>query len=135
MLKTLSSCGLGYLTLDQTVRSLSNGEKQRLTLATDLAEVEPENTFFLFDEPSTGLHFSDIKGFLALFKDLTNKGGTVICAEHRMQIISQADHIIDMGPESGINGGSIVFEGSVKKLIDCGTKTGAALKEYLNPEK
>lgn len=136
LLKTISDCGLGYLHLDQAIRTLSTGEKQRLTLALDLVEIQnrkSSNTmFFLFDEPSTGLHYEDIKGFLALFKKMNSLGVTVICAEHRMQIIAQADHVIDLGPGSGINGGTVVFEGHVSNLIKSGTKTGTALNEFFN---
>jgi len=138
LLQTISDCGLDYLHLDQAIRTLSTGEKQRLTLALDLAEIQNRKSsnemFFLFDEPSTGLHFEDIKGFLALFKELNKHGVTVICAEHRMQIVAQADHIIDLGPGSGKNGGRIVFEGAVRELLDDGTKTATALKEFLNME-
>ena len=136
MLGTLSSCGLNYLHLDQSVKSLSTGEKQRLALALDISDVKKDSsTFFLFDEPSTGLHFKDIEGFLALFRQLNNLGATVICAEHRMQIVSQADHIIDLGPGSGINGGNIVFEGTAADLSGSDTKTGKALKDYLDMGK
>lgn len=133
MLNSLIKCGLGYLKLNQSVRSLSTGERQRLTLAVDLVQIK-NSTFFLFDEPSTGLHFKDIKGFLSLFKDLNTKGATVICAEHRMQIISQADHVIDLGPGSGEKGGRIIFEGNVPELLNSKTKTGNALKEFLDME-
>jgi len=137
-LRLLQDCGLQYLRLNQNFRSLSSGEKQRLALATDLNVFtnikDVSEKFFIFDEPSTGLHFDDIKGFLALFKNLTDNGATVVCAEHRMQIVSQADHIIDLGPGSGENGGNVVFEGPVNDLISAKTKTGEALSDYLKME-
>jgi len=112
ILNIMNDCGLGYLHLDQQTNSLSTGEVQRLSLAVTLSKFllgnDSESKFFLFDEPSTGLHFSDITHLLRLFRSLNEKGHTVIIAEHRNQIIQSADYIVELGPGSGKDGGELL---------------------------
>jgi len=136
ILTILSDCGLEYLTLGQHTSTFSTGEIQRLNLAVALHRfsLEKENIplVFIFDEPSTGLHHADIKKFLKLFDSLNRLGHTVIIAEHRLQIVTTADHVIDLGPGCGEEGGHILFCGSVKKLAETGSsKTAEALRKML----
>jgi len=135
-LKPLQDVGVGYLKLGQSSSTLSGGESQRVKLASFLANEKPEPTIFVFDEPTTGLHFHDIKTLLAALNALISKGHTVIIIEHNPEIIKCADHIIDLGPEGGDEGGEIVFEGTPEKLIECKKSyTGKFLKEKLKPQK
>ena len=116
-IKTLQDVGLGYITLGQSSTSLSGGEAQRVKLASELAKKSTGNSFYILDEPSTGLHFEDIKILLKVLNSLVDKGNTVLIIEHNMDIIKVADHIIDLGPEGGDNGGEILFTGSPENLI------------------
>lgn len=119
-LRPLQDVGLGYIKLGQASSSLSGGENQRVKLASVLAEEKKTPTLFLFDEPTVGLHFHDIKNLLNSFYALLQKGHTIVIIEHNTEIIKCADHIIDMGPEGGENGGNIVFEGTPEMLATCG---------------
>ncbi|MBQ7389116.1 MAG: excinuclease ABC subunit UvrA [Paludibacteraceae bacterium] len=119
-LRPLQDVGLGYIKLGQASSSLSGGENQRVKLASILAEEKKTPTLFLFDEPTVGLHFHDIKNLLNSFYALLQKGHTIVIIEHNTEIIKCADHIIDMGPEGGENGGNIVFEGTPEMLATCG---------------
>jgi len=132
-LQPLQDVGLGYLKLGQSSNSLSGGEAQRVKLAYFLTKgVTDKPTLFIFDEPTTGLHFHDIHKLKESFDALIDKGHTVIVIEHHMDLIKCADHVIDMGPEGGIHGGQIVFEGTPEKLVKCKTSiTGRFLKEKL----
>ena len=131
-LKSLQDVGVGYVKLGQSSSTLSGGESQRVKLASFLANEKPEPTIFVFDEPTTGLHFHDIKTLLKAFDALIAKGHTVIIIEHNMEVIKCADHIIDIGPEGGENGGKIVFEGTPEDLINCECSyTGKFLKDKL----
>lgn len=131
-LKPLQSVGLGYVKLGQSSSSLSGGENQRVKLAFHLADEKPEPTLFIFDEPTTGLHFHDIKTLLKAFDALIKRGHTIIIIEHNMDVIKCADHIIDIGPEGGKEGGSIVCEGTPEKVATCKESyTGKFLKEKL----
>ncbi len=116
-LKTLEDVGLGYITLGQQATSLSGGEAQRVKLAEELSKRDTGNTFYILDEPTTGLHFEDIKHLLEVLNKLVNKGNTIVIIEHNMDVIKVADHIIDIGPEGGNGGGEIIFEGPPEKLI------------------
>ncbi len=116
-LKTLQDVGLGYLTLGQPAPTLSGGEAQRLKLATELSKKDTGKTFYILDEPTTGLHFEDIRILLEVLNKLVNKGNTVLVIEHNMDVIKTADHIIDLGPEGGQNGGQILFEGTPEELV------------------
>lgn len=131
-LRPLQNVGLGYLRLGQSSSTLSGGENQRVKLAYYLAKEDSERTMFIFDEPTTGLHFHDIKKLLAAFNALIAKGHTVIIIEHNLEVIKCADHIIDMGPEGGEEGGYIVAEGTPEDITMVkDSYTGKALKEKL----
>jgi len=118
-LKPLQDVGLGYVKLGQSSSTLSGGESQRVKLAFYLSTEHPEPSVYVFDEPTTGLHFHDIKVLLKAFNALIAKGHTVIIIEHNMEVIKNADHVIDLGPEGGKNGGFLVFEGSPEELMNC----------------
>ncbi|MBR4850269.1 MAG: excinuclease ABC subunit UvrA [Alistipes sp.] len=119
-LKTLSDVGLGYVKLGQPSSTLSGGESQRVKLASYLArEFTDKRMMFIFDEPTTGLHIHDINRLLKAFNALIAAGHTVVIVEHNMEVIKCADHIIDLGPEAGAEGGTIVFEGTPKELAKC----------------
>ena len=132
-LKPLQDVGLGYVKLGQSSSTLSGGESQRVKLASFLTKDTGRGSIvFIFDEPTTGLHFHDIKRLLAAFDALIANGHTVVIVEHNMDIIKCADHIIDLGPEAGYDGGEVVFEGTPKDLIDCKSSyTGSYLKQHL----
>ena len=119
-LKTLSDVGLGYVKLGQPSSTLSGGESQRVKLASYLArEFTDKRMMFIFDEPTTGLHIHDINRLLKAFNALIAAGHTVVIVEHNMEVIKCADHIIDLGPEAGTEGGTIVFEGTPTELAKC----------------
>jgi excinuclease UvrABC ATPase subunit len=113
-LARLEDVGLAYLSLGQPLSSLSGGERQRLKLATELGE---SGQIYVFDEPTTGLHLFDIERLMGLFDRLIARGTTVIVIEHHLDVIGQADWIIDMGPEAGKQGGRVVFEGTVADMV------------------
>lgn len=114
-LQTIVRLGLDYITLGQSLSSFSGGERQRLKLASELDE---EGRHFIFDEPTTGLHPSDIRKIMKVFNELVEKGNTVIVIEHNLDVIAQADWIIDMGPGAGSEGGRVIFEGTPEALIN-----------------
>ena len=116
-IKTLQDVGLGYLTLGQQSTTLSGGEAQRVKLATELSKKDTGNTFYILDEPTTGLHFEDIRVLMNILGTLVDKGNTVLVIEHNMDVIKMADHIIDMGPEGGEKGGMVVVEGTVEQVV------------------
>lgn len=116
-IKTLQDVGLGYIHLGQPSTTLSGGEAQRVKLASELSKKQTGKTFYILDEPSTGLHFSDIKIFLDVIDRLVNLGNTVLIIEHNMDIIKVADYVIDIGPEAGVNGGKIIVEGTPEEII------------------
>ena len=118
-LKPLQDVGIGYVKLGQSSSTLSGGESQRVKLASFLANERPEPTIFVFDEPTTGLHFHDIKTLLAAFNALIAKGHTIVIIEHNSEVIKCADHVIDIGLEGGDEGGNIVFEGTPEELVKC----------------
>jgi len=131
-LKPLQDVGLGYIKLGQSSSTLSGGESQRVKLASFLANERSQPTLFIFDEPTTGLHFHDIKKLLAAFSALIKNGHSLIIVEHNMDIIKSADWVIDLGPEGGNEGGHLVFEGTPEDLINCKQSfTGQYLKPYL----
>lgn len=128
----LQQVGLGYIKLGQSSSTLSGGENQRVKLAYFIGKEKDEPTMFIFDEPTTGLHFHDINTLMSSFNKLIAKGHTVIIIEHNMDVIKCADHIIDLGPEGGNDGGNIVFEGTPEDIIKCrNSYTGEFLKEKL----
>ena len=116
-LKTLQDVGLGYITLGQSSTTLSGGESQRVKLAAELAKRDTGKTIYILDEPTTGLHFEDIRVLLEVLNKLVEKGNTVIVIEHNMDVIKVADHIIDIGPEGGKNGGKILCTGTPEEII------------------
>lgn len=116
-LKTLQDVGLGYITLGQQSTTLSGGEAQRVKLSTELSKKDTGKTLYILDEPTTGLHFEDIRVLLNVLNKLTDKGNTVIIIEHNMDVIKMADHIIDLGPEGGNRGGEIIASGNPEELI------------------
>ena len=130
-LKTLKSVGLGYVTLGQQSTTLSGGEAQRIKLASELSKKDTGKTIYILDEPTTGLHFQDIKVLLEMINKLVNKGNTVIIIEHNMDVIKTADHIIEIGPNGGKLGGQIIFNGSPEELIKIGKSPTA---KYLKKE-
>ncbi|MFV0536340.1 MAG: excinuclease ABC subunit UvrA [Dysgonomonas sp.] len=131
-LKPLQDVGLGYVKLGQSSSSLSGGENQRVKLAFHLADERPAPTLFIFDEPTTGLHFHDIKTLLKAFDSLIERGHTIVIIEHNMDVIKCADHIIDIGPEGGRDGGNVVCEGTPEQIAKCKESyTGYFLKEKL----
>jgi len=132
-LKPLQDVGLGYIKLGQSSSTLSGGESQRVKLASFLAKEKDSPTLFIFDEPTTGLHFHDIKKLLDSFNALISRGHSIIIIEHNLEIIKSADWIIDLGPEGGNKGGEIIFEGLPEELIKMENSfTGIALREKLN---
>jgi len=132
-LKTLQSVGLGYITLGQQATTLSGGEAQRVKLSEELSKKDTGKTLYILDEPTTGLHFEDIRMLLNVLNNLVEKGNTVVIIEHNMDIIKVADHIIDLGPEGGSKGGEIIFSGTPEKLIkEKNSHTAKYLKEELN---
>jgi len=131
-LKPLQDVGLGYIKLGQSSSTLSGGESQRVKLAFFLANERSQPTMFIFDEPTTGLHFHDIKKLLAAFAALIKNGHSLIIVEHNMDIIKSADWVIDLGPEGGNEGGYVVFEGTPEELVNCKrSHTGQYLKPYM----
>jgi excinuclease ABC subunit A len=129
----LEKVGLGYLQLGQSLDTLSGGESQRLVLATELMKPSKGKTLYLFEEPSTGLHFLDIIHLNALFRSLADKGHTLLIIEHDPEIIFHADWIIDLGPGGGDQGGSVIATGSVADILkNKNSLTGAALSKYIH---
>ena len=118
-IKVLDEVGLGYITLGQSSVTLSGGEAQRVKLSTELGKKDTGKTFYILDEPTTGLHFEDIQHLLDVLNKLVNRGNTVLVIEHNMDVIKVADHIIDLGPDGGDGGGKILYDGSPEGLLDC----------------
>ena len=116
-LKTIQDVGLGYITLGQQSTTLSGGEAQRIKLATELSKRDTGNTFYILDEPTTGLHFEDIRVLLRVLNKIVDKGNTVVIIEHNLDVIKTVDYIIDIGPEGGKNGGKILAKGSPEEIV------------------
>jgi len=115
--KVLQDVGLGYITLGQSAVTLSGGEAQRVKLATELGKRDTGKTFYILDEPSTGLHFQDIGLLIDVLQKLVDRGNTVLVIEHNLDMIKVADHIIDIGPEGGNGGGKVLYEGTPEKMV------------------
>ena len=129
LLQSMIDVGLEYLTLGQPTSTLSGGEVQRVKLA---SELHKQGKVFVLDEPSTGLHAKDIEKLLKLLRRLVDEGNTVVMVEHRLELIAQADWIIDMGPDGGSGGGEIVFCGTPEELLSCSeSKTGQFLTQFI----
>ena len=136
-IRTLKDVGLGYVTLGQPSTTLSGGEAQRIKLAAELAKKDTGNTFYILDEPSTGLHFEDIRILLEVLQRLVENGNTVLVIEHNLDIVKVADHVIDLGPEGGHEGGRIVAQGTPSEIAsNPESVTGTFLvKELQNSKK
>jgi excinuclease ABC subunit A len=130
-IKVLQDVGLGYITLGQSAVTLSGGEAQRVKLATELGKKDTGKTFYILDEPTTGLHFQDIQHLLDVLNKLVDRGNTVLVIEHNLDVIKVADHIIDLGPEGGDGGGEILFEGTPEEMI---AKSKSHTAKYLKIE-
>ncbi|HBE41121.1 MAG TPA: excinuclease ABC subunit UvrA [Bacteroidales bacterium] len=133
-IKTLQDVGLGYITLGQQSTTLSGGEAQRVKLSAELSRRDTGKTLYILDEPTTGLHFEDVRVLLDVLNRLVDRGNTVIITEHNMDVIKMADHVIDLGKEGGREGGNIVFSGTPEELAMCtDSYTGRFLKTELMP--
>ena len=130
-IKTLQDVGLGYIRLGQQSTTLSGGEAQRVKLSTELSRRDTGKTLYILDEPTTGLHFEDVRVLLDVLNKLVNRGNTVIIIEHNLDVVKMADYIVDLGREGGKEGGNIVFSGTPEELIMC---TGSYTGKYLKPE-
>jgi excinuclease ABC subunit A len=131
-LKTLAEVGLGYIHLGQSSTTLSGGEAQRIKLAKELSKRQTGKTFYVLDEPTTGLHFEDVRHLLDVLQKLVDLGNTVLVIEHNLDVIKSADYLIDLGPEGGEGGGQIVATGAPEELLnDCSSHTAAALRKAM----
>lgn len=130
-LQTLVDVGLGYVKLGQPATTLSGGEAQRVKLAKELSKPSTNNTMIILDEPTTGLHFEDINKLLKVLQKLRDQGNTLVVIEHNLDVIKTADHIIDLGPEGGVDGGEIIATGTPEEIAESGTYTGKYLKPML----
>jgi len=130
-IKVLEEVGLGYVTLGQAATTLSGGEAQRVKLSTELAKRDTGKTFYILDEPTTGLHFEDIRHLMDVLNKLVDRGNTVLVIEHNMDVIKMADHLIDLGPEGGDGGGSILFQGTPEEMVK---KTNTHTANFLKIE-
>ena len=134
-IQTMYDVGLGYIKLGQSATTLSGGEAQRVKLASELNRPITDKTLYILDEPTTGLHQYDIKKLMAVLNRICDLGATIIIIEHNIDVIKCADHIIDLGPDGGDNGGTIVFEGTVDEIINCkNSYTGQFIKKTLDEE-
>jgi excinuclease ABC subunit A len=132
-IKTLQDVGLGYITLGQSAVTLSGGEAQRVKLATELSKKDTGKTIYILDEPTTGLHFQDIQLLLNVLNKLVDRGNTVLVIEHNLDVIKMADHVVDLGPEGGAGGGTILCSGTPEQVADCkDSHTARFLKVELN---
>jgi excinuclease ABC subunit A len=132
ILETMNSVGLGYLTLGQSSTTLSGGEAQRIKLARELSKIGTGDTLYVMDEPTTGLHFQDVNMLVAVIQQLVDKGNTVVVIEHNLDLVLAADHIIDMGPEGGSEGGVIIASGTPEELVRAeASYTGRFLRKEL----
>ncbi|MGP1594182.1 MAG: excinuclease ABC subunit UvrA [Treponema sp.] len=135
-MQTLLSVGLGYIKLGQSALTLSGGEAQRVKLAHELAKRSTGKTLYILDEPTTGLHFADVKQLMEVIQRLTEQGNTIVMIEHNLDVILQADHIIDLGPEGGTNGGTIIAEGTPEAVAEVEKSyTGFYIKEMLEKQR
>ncbi len=130
-LETLKSVGLGYIQLGQSALTLSGGEAQRVKLATELSRPSTGKTLYILDEPTTGLHFADVKILMEVIQRLVDKGNSIVMIEHNLDVISQADYIIDLGPEGGCNGGSVVDMGTPEEVASRWNKTGSYTGQFI----
>ena len=131
-IETLKDVCLGYIRLGQPSTTLSGGEAQRVKLATELARRGTGKTIYILDEPTTGLHFADVHRLVDILRRLSDSGNTVVVIEHNLDVIKTADYIIDMGPEGGVRGGTVIAQGTPEEIAECeNSYTGQYLKRYL----
>ena len=133
-LTTLHEVGLGYITLGQNATTLSGGEAQRIKLSKELSKSETGSTLYILDEPTTGLHFADVDRLVGVLQHLTDLGNSVLVIEHNLDVVKNADYIIDMGPEGGVKGGKIIAEGTPEEIAKTYKKTGSYTGEFLAKE-
>ena len=132
-LQTLHDVGLGYIRLGQPATTLSGGEAQRVKLSSELQRRQTGKTFYVLDEPTTGLHFEDVKQLLSVLQRLVDAGNTVLVVEHNLDVIKSADYLIDLGPEGGDKGGTVVACGTPEQVADCpASHTGRFLRPLLH---
>jgi excinuclease ABC subunit A len=133
-LRTLRDVGLGYLRLGQPAATLAGGEAQRIKLARELGRRSTGQSLYVLDEPTTGLHFADVKKLLELLDRLTDLGNTVVAIEHNLDVIKSADYVIDLGPGSGADGGAVIADGTPEEIAsNSRSATGVFLKNLLAP--
>ena len=131
-MRTIHDVGLGYVKLGQAATTLSGGEAQRVKLATELSKRSTGKTFYVLDEPTTGLHSADVERLIAILQRLVDAGNTVLVIEHNLDVIKVADHIIDMGPEGGDAGGTVIAQGTPEEVAQVEKSyTGRFLREKL----
>ncbi|MCE1196986.1 excinuclease ABC subunit UvrA, partial [bacterium] len=134
--QTLLSVGLGYVKVGQSALTLSGGEAQRVKLAFELAKRPTGKTLYFMDEPTTGLHFADVKQLMEVIQRLVDAGNSVVMIEHNLDVIKQADWVIDLGPEGGTRGGQVVAVGTPEDIVKCkASYTGKYLRESLPPRR
>ena len=135
-IETLNEVGLSYIKLGQPSTTLSGGEAQRIKLATELSKRSTGKTIYILDEPTTGLHFADVHKLIDILQRLAENGNTVIVIEHNLDVIKTADYIIDMGPEGGSGGGTVIARGTPEEVAACEqSHTGRYLKRYVMQKK
>ena len=135
-IQTLYDVGLGYVKLGQPSTELSGGEAQRIKLATELSKISTGNTIYILDEPTTGLHFADVKKLVEILQKLVESGNSVVVIEHNLDVIKTADYIIDMGPEGGSKGGTVVTKGTPEQIVKCKESyTGYYIARMLERDK
>jgi len=135
-IQTLYDVGLGYVKLGQPSTELSGGEAQRIKLATELSKISTGNTIYILDEPTTGLHFADVKKLVEILQKLVEAGNSVVVIEHNLDVIKTADYIIDMGPEGGAKGGTVVAKGTPEQIAKCKESyTGYYIARMLERDK
>ena len=131
-LAALNDVGLGYIKLGQPSTTLSGGESQRVKLASELSKKGTGNSIYILDEPTTGLHFEDIKILLGVLQKIVDQGNTVVVIEHNLDVLKSVDYLIDMGPEGGVGGGQIIAQGTPEQIAKCpNSYTGQFLDEIL----